>query len=297
MEHSERHKKAMIFAAGLGTRLKPLTDSLPKALVPVGGQPLIRHLIEKMKLAGYDDILVNVHHFADKLEEYIRSNDSFGLHIAFSDERDLLRDTGGGLLHARKLLEHKYYQPSYAELSEKDDEKITENAGLESPFLIHNVDILSNLDFATIPDFKDSLATLVVSERKTSRYLLFGDNMRLVGWQNVNTGEIRSPYLTEGHTMVKPGKPADAGLSIEGCPQLKNAHAYAFSGIHKISGAVFPELEAYAGEHGKVFSIIDFYLSVCDRLPIYGFVPDNYRMIDVGKLDSLAAAEAFLSGK
>ncbi|MCD8313707.1 MAG: NTP transferase domain-containing protein [Bacteroidales bacterium] len=290
----------MIFAAGLGTRLKPLTDNMPKALVPVGGRPLIRHLIEKLKLAGYDDIVVNVHHFADKLEDYIRSNDSFGMHIAFSDERDLLRDTGGGLLHARKLLEYNHHKPADADLSENVNGKIGENkkpTGQAGQFIVHNVDILSNLDFSLLNIRNDSLATLVVSERKTSRYLLFDDDMRLVGWQNVNTGEVRSPYLPGGRAMEKPEEPADAGLSIDGCPQLQNAHAYAFSGIHKISGAVFPELEAYAGEHGKVFSIIDFYLAVCDRLPIYGFDPDDFRMIDVGKLDSLSAAEAFLSGR
>ncbi len=272
MEHSERHKKAMIFAAGLGTRLRPLTDSMPKALVPVGGQPLIRHLIEKLKAAGCDDIVVNVHHFADMLERYILDNDCFGVKISFSDESSRLLDTGGGLLHARKLLEH-------------------------NQFLVHNVDILSNLDLNAVPEDNEHLATLVVSDRKTSRYLLFDDDMRLVGWQNVNTGEIRSPHLPNGCTMVNPGEPAYSGLSIKGCPQLRDTHAYAFSGIHSISNAIFPELERFAEAHGPVFSIIDFYLSVCDRCPIRGFVPDNFRMIDVGKLSSLSPAESFLREK
>ncbi len=238
--------KAMIFAAGLGTRLRPLTDTIPKALVPVGGEPLLGRLVGKLKSAGYGDITVNVHHFAEKIEEYIRTNGNFGVGISISDERDLLRDTGGGLLHARKFLEN------------------------DNGFLVHNVDILSNLDFSLLDDTGGDFAALVVSDRKSSRYLLFDNDMRLVGWKNAVTGEIRTPYM-----------------------KLPEYRALAFSGIHKISGAVFPELEKYAGAHGPVFSIIDFYLSICDRLPIRGLVPPGFRMIDVGKLSSLPAAEAF----
>ena len=114
--------KAMIFAAGLGTRLKPLTDTIPKALVPVGGRPLIEIVIDRLKTAGFDDIVINVHHFADMIEEYVRSRHDFGIRIRFSDERDTLLDTGGGILHAKSLLE---------------------GAG---HFLVHNVDILSDVD-------------------------------------------------------------------------------------------------------------------------------------------------------
>ncbi len=120
--------KALIFAAGLGTRLKPLTDTMPKALVPVGGKPLLRHVLDKLIAAGYDDIVINVHHFADQIREYVAANDSFGVKIAFSDETDLLRETGGGIRHAEPLL-----APADA-------------PDTHEPFLVHNVDILSNLD-------------------------------------------------------------------------------------------------------------------------------------------------------
>ena len=111
----------MIFAAGLGTRLKPLTDTMPKALVPVGGAPLLFHVVEKLKRAGFDDIVINVHHFADSIIDYVKGMDNFGIKVSISDERDLLRETGGGIRHARPYLDG-------------------------SPFLVHNTDILSDLD-------------------------------------------------------------------------------------------------------------------------------------------------------
>ena len=116
--------KALVFAAGLGTRLKPLTDTMPKALVPVGGVPLLERVMTKLVAAGYDEIVINVHHFADQIRDYVAAHDAFGVKVSFSDETDLLRETGGGIRHAAPLLD-----------------------GAE-PFLVHNVDILSNLDLA-----------------------------------------------------------------------------------------------------------------------------------------------------
>ena len=175
--------KAMIFAAGLGTRLKPLTDTIPKALVPVGGRPLIEIVIDRLKTAGFDDIVINVHHFADMIEEYVRSRHDFGIRIRFSDERDTLLDTGGGILHAKSLLE---------------------GAG---HFLVHNVDILSDVDLKSFAASaaSDALATLLVSRRQTSRYLLFDNGMHMAGWTNVSTGEIRSPYAGDGKAYVEGG--------------------------------------------------------------------------------------------
>ena len=160
--------KALVFAAGMGTRLKPLTDTMPKALVPVLGKPLLAHVIEKLRSEGFDDITVNVHHFADQIQKYLSDND-FGLPIHISDERDLLRETGGGVRHARPFLEG-------------------------SPFLVHNVDIISNIDLGifAVSVREDALSTIVVSDRKTKRYFLFDEGMRLVGWTNVETGEVRS---------------------------------------------------------------------------------------------------------
>jgi len=262
--------KAMIFAAGLGTRLRPLTDTMPKAMVPVGGRPLLRHVMDRLMSYGYDDITVNVHHFAEQIVEYISAHEGIaaapgkGIHI--SDETDLLRETGGGIAHARNFLD-----------------------GGE-PFLIHNVDILSNLDLAAVRQAHraDALATLVVSERETSRYLLFDDDMRLVGWTNVKTGEIKSPFAEVaaiGGVGLRSGQGAACGIDLSKCRKL------AFSGIHMMSPEVFALMEGLP----EKFPIIDFYLSVAAEKPIYGYIPEGLRMLDVGKVDSLAEAESFLN--
>ena len=238
--------ECVIFAAGLGTRLRPLTDNMPKALVPVAGKPLLAHVLEKMAAAGFSDAVVNVHHFADQIIDYLATHD-FGLRVAVSDERELLLETGGGLRHAQALL----------------------NA--DAPFLVHNVDILSNLDLAAFYKMHQScdLATLLVSDRKTSRYLLFDEQLRLVGWTNVQTGEVRSPYQN---------------LDVKACQKL------AFAGIHTISTDIFPLMEGWPDR----FSIIDFYLSVCATHTIRGVQMPNLRILDVGKIDSLQEAENFL---
>ena len=239
--------KAMIFAAGLGTRLKPITDTMPKALVPVGGEPLLHHVICKLRDAGYTHLVVNVHHFAGQIREYLATHD-FGVSIAISDESAQLLETGGGIAHAAPLL-----LPS------------------EDPILIHNVDILSNLDLAWFRSEvrPSALSTLLVSERETSRYLLFGEDMRLMGWTNVTTGEVRSPF------------PAEA---------LADCRKLAFSGIHNVSPAIFPAFEE-AGFSGR-FPIMDFYIQQCARYPIYGVLAPSLQLVDVGKLDSLSQAEA-----
>lgn len=239
--------KAMIFAAGLGTRLKPITDTLPKALVPVGGEPLLAHVIRKLVSAGYDHLVVNVHHFPDQIIGYLQQHD-FGVPIDISDERDGLLETGGGVAHARPFLEGE-------------------------PFLVHNVDILSNLDLAWFraQHRPDALATLLVSERETSRYLLFRDDGRLAGWTNVTTREVRSPY---------------PDLDPSACRRL------AFSGIHYMGAGIFQAMDAL--DMPARFPIMDFYLKACDRYPIYAAIPPSLRLLDVGKQDTLAAAEDFL---
>lgn len=173
--------QAMIFAAGLGTRLRPLTDKMPKALVEVDGKPLIEHVIEKLRKSGFTSIVVNVHHFSNQIIDYLNAHD-FGVDIRISDETDKLLDTGGGLRKAAHL-----FNP---------DEQV----------LIHNVDILSNADLRTFYEQgplmtnyatggkMKAAATLLVSWRKTKRYLLFDADMRLVGWTNIETGEVKSPY-------------------------------------------------------------------------------------------------------
>ena len=247
--------KALIFAAGLGTRLKPITDTMPKALVPVGGKPLIEHVARKLKASGVDSAVVNVHHFADMIEEWVDSQDIMPMDV--SDERACLLETGGGVLHARPYLEDCGH------------------------FLIHNVDIISDLDIQWFASQvrEDAVATLLVSDRKTSRYLLFDpETMRLVGWTNVSTGEVRSPY---------------PDLDMTKCLKL------AFSGIHIMSDMVFAVLDEYArekyqGVSAPRFPIMDFYLDACARSGIYGVVAENLRLVDVGKFDTLEAAEGVL---
>ena len=247
--------KALIFAAGLGTRLKPITDTMPKALVPVGGKPLIEHVARKLKASGVDGAVVNVHHFDDMIDEWVDNQDIMPMDV--SDERACLLETGGGVLHARPYLEDCGH------------------------FLIHNVDIISDLDIQWFASQvrEDAVATLLVSDRKTSRYLLFDpETMRLVGWTNVTTGEVRSPY---------------ADLDMTKCLKL------AFSGIHIMSDMVFAVLDEYArekyqGVSAPRFPIMDFYLDACARSGIYGVVAENLRLVDVGKFDTLEAAEGVL---
>lgn len=258
--------KAMIFAAGLGTRLKPLTDVLPKALVPVAGKPLIEHVCRKLMVSGVNDAVVNVHHFADKIETWIGeqdwinadSPDDVTIRLQVSDERARLLETGGAILHARKYLE---------------------NCGM---FLIHNVDILSNCDLRWFESMvrPDAFVTLLVSNRKTSRYFLFHPvTKRLAGWRNVSTGE---QFM------------ADQEIDPQECL------TFAFSGIHILSDKIFGLMDEYVKEKGLEcedgvrFPIKDFYLWAASRCPIYGVEKEDLSLLDVGKLDALAPAEQFV---
>lgn len=239
--------KAMVFAAGLGTRLKPITDTLPKALVRVCGEPLLAHVLRKLQASGYTEAVVNVHHFPELIREYLGSHD-FGLTIKISDESQALLETGGGIAHARPLLEP-----------------------LDEPFLVHNVDIVSNVDLSWFraQARPEALATLLVSDRPTQRYLLFRpEDGRLVGWTNLATGEVRSPL-----------KDLDPSACLR----------YAFSGIHLLSPAIFDAFEALAMP--ERFPIMDFYLEACGRYPIYGVPAPGLQLVDVGKIETLPEAE------
>lgn len=249
--------KAMLFAAGKGTRLKPLTDTMPKALVPVCGKPLLEHVLGKLSSAGFNDVVINVHHFAGQIQDYVGNHSAPGVRISFSDESEELLETGGGIKKAAALL----------------------NDG--EPFLVHNVDILSNLNLRDFYDFHlknagktEIVATLLVSERRTSRYLLFDENDFLVGWTNADTGEVRSPYkdLTYPSPCIR---------------------KYAFGGIHVMSPLVFKYMEPFP----KAFPIMDFYLSVCAECRIKAYVKKDLELVDVGKLNSLETAESFLRGR
>jgi NDP-sugar pyrophosphorylase family protein len=183
--------KAIIFAAGLGTRLRPLTDQCPKALITLNGQPLLWHSIQFLKQSGIDEVVVNVHHFAGTIINYLKKED-FGITVHISDESDELLDTGGALLKARKFLDGNM------------------------PFIACNVDIITSVDLKKAIDYHNlnqPLATLVVRKRETSRFLMFNENMSLSGWKNLeNSEEIISkktfsesiPWAFSGIQIISP---------------------------------------------------------------------------------------------
>lgn len=242
--------KAMIFAAGLGTRLRPLTDHTPKALVCVAGRPMLEHVILKLKAEGFTEIVINIHHFGQQIIDFLEANRHFGLNIHISDERDQLLDTGGGIRKASMFFQGN------------------------EPFLVHNVDILSNMDLKALYqhhlDEKND-ATLLVSERVTTRYLMFDDTGRLQGWLNTKTGETKP----EGF-IYRPG-------------QYKE---YAFSGIHVLSPSIFHYMK---GHWTGKFSIMDFYLQNCHKAMLKSCFSPDLRLIDIGKSDTLAQAERFIN--
>lgn len=245
-------QRAMILAAGRGTRLRPLTDHMPKALVPVGGKPLVALQMERLQSAGFTDITINVHHFADMLCDYISHHTPQGLQVAVSSEREQLLDTGGALKHARPLLLRGDY---------------------DGRILVHNVDILSNAPLRVFVDSDNGKADalLMVSRRQSSRQLYFDKKtMRLVGWKNLKTGDTRSPLANF-------------------CPD--DYAGFVFSGIHAIGRRALEQMDAWP----DVFSIIDFYLKESGRLNIKGVEVPDLRLLDVGKTDTLAEADAFLN--
>lgn len=254
--------KAMIFAAGLGTRLKPFTLEHPKALVPVGGIPMLERVILNLANAGVSEIVVNTHHFASQITDFLRGHGNFGLDIKVSDESECLLDTGGGLLKARRLL------------MEGDSNE---------PILLHNADVLTDAPIREMLDSNLSSGadvTLLCSHRNSSRTLYFdSSNGELVGWENIKTGDRKPDGFIPGD----------------------NADATPFGGMHIVNPAtVFPLLEKYAydisvnGDASSLpFSIIPFYLASIGNLDIRRYLlPDGCKWFDVGTTEKLAAAES-----
>ncbi len=238
----------MIFAAGLGTRLKPLTDNMPKALVTIEGKPLLQYTIERLSAAGFNEIIINIHHFGQQIIDFVEANNSFGIRIEFSDEREQLLDTGGGIKKAAWFF---------------DDNR---------PFMVHNVDILSNIDLKEVMlhhQNSNVAATLVCSERETNRYLLFNEQNHLRGWINKKTGEMKSPV---------------AGFQPNGYSQL------AFSGIQVLHPSIFREMDSFPDR----FSIIDFYLSLSVTYKISAYNFRTGMILDVGRPESIEYAKDFL---
>ena len=232
----------VIFCAGLGTRLKPLTDTIPKALVPLAGKPLLQWQVEKLRDAGITDIIVNVHHFPDMIIDVVRANEGWGSNILISDERNQLLETGGGL---KKIINEQL--------------KIFNN-----PILACNVDILSNIDLrALISAYeRTGVSQLVVSDRQTQRYLCFDEQNHLCGWTNIATGELKGR---------------------DGCH-------LAFSGMQILNTGILSLLKEMKEDK---FSLIDFYLRNMQHMSLHAFVPTNYRMMDVGKINQIEEAERF----
>ena len=240
----------MIFAAGLGTRLRPLTDHTPKALVSVAGKPMLERVILRLKEAGFNDITVNIHHFGEQIIEFLRANNDFGITIHLSDERDMLLDTGGGIKKARPFLDGN------------------------EPFLVHNADILSDINLAELYRHhreSNAEATLLVSQRQTSRYLLLDDANRLHGWINKSTGETKP----EGFSFPR--------KAIQG-------NGFRWHSRH----IPFPFSAIWKGDNGKGSSpLFLFYLSVCETVCIQGYPLQDRRWFDIGKPETLAKAEEY----
>ena len=253
----------MILAAGLGTRLKPLTDNTPKALVEIDGTPILGRLILNLKKQGFNYIVVNVHHFADKVKNFLSST-NFGVKISVSDESHELLDTGGGIVHAKDLL-FKY-----------DD----------LPFIVHNVDILSNADLPDLLKTQDGLSlktlgivnrndykegtTLLISDRSSSRKLIFDTALNLKGWHDLQKNTFR---------------PGDFIPS-------KDDRELAFSGIYAMSMGAVEEMETLMGNTG--FSVMDYFLNAERRRPVSGFEQSGLKLIDIGKPATLLQASQIL---
>jgi NDP-sugar pyrophosphorylase family protein len=228
--------KAMIFAAGLGKRLGKITQSIPKALVDINGKTTLQLAVEKCTSSGFEDIIINVHHFADMVEDEVKRLNKKGFRISVSDEREKLLENGGGLYKARDFFDNH-------------------------PFLLYNVDIISDLDLSILYAFhleKKGLATLAVRHRPGKRFLLTDKAGQLRGWRNISTGE-----------QILAGVPED-GLS-----------EIAFSSMHIVE----PEIFNYMNE--GVYSLVTLYLNLAAKHNIYTLKHDYGYWIDMGSPDSL----------
>lgn len=237
----------MIFAAGKGTRLKPLTDNTPKALVPVNGTPMIELVIKNLISIGVKEIIVNVHYLADQIIDFLISKNNFGIRIEISDETNELLDTGGGLKKASWFFNSN------------------------EPFIVHNVDVISNIDLKGMIDFHNknkALATLAVRKRTSSRYFIFNDKQELSGWENTKTSEKIISRFSEEYTSL------------------------AFSGIHVISPAIFKNMK----QEGK-FSIVHNYLELSKNNLILAYQHNKGYWFDIGKPNNLKTTQEYLKFK
>lgn len=234
--------KALIFAAGKGTRLKPFTDHHPKALAKVNDVPLMERNIKYLQSFGINDFVINVHHFGNQIVDFLKINNNFNAKIEISDESEELLETGGGLVFAKRFLDHG------------------------EDFIIMNADILTEININDLVEYHKKMkdfATLAVSDRESSRKLLFNDDFVLRGWLNVQTGEQRLAEFNKGFK------------------------AFAFSGVHCINPLIFNKIK----RTGK-FSVMEEYLDLMQTEHIHGFLHQNI-LIDVGRPESVLEAEKY----
>jgi len=234
--------KAMILAAGFGTRLRPLTESIPKALVEVNSRPILEIIILRLIKYGFRDIIVNVHHHYDQIIDFLRTNNNFGINIQISDEKDQILDTGGGIKKASWFLDG------------------------DQPFLIHNVDVISDIDLKEMYDFhchKKPLATLAVKDKDSARSLLFNGSYKLCGWENSKTGVSKIISHVSDSDIIRIG----------------------FCGIHVIDPIVFDHMD-----DKKAFSIITTYMNLAESYYIYGYPAEDNLWIDIGSFSKLKHA-------
>jgi len=255
--------KAMIFAAGFGTRLKPLTDTCPKALVKVGDKPMLQHTIEHLKQHGFDEIIINVHYLGNQIIDFINQHTSFGIRIEISDETDRILETGGGLLNAQHFF----------------------NDG--QPFLVCNADVFTNINLTKFYQYhltRNAIATLAIRNRKSSRVLLFNEQNRLQGWQNFKNEEMKFPsvfgdsaaHYFDAHNPIF----ADKKYNI-----IKQAKQAAFSGYQILS----PQIFKHKTRDG-IFSMTDWYIDICFQQTIHGYHHDEDIWIDIGSPEQLQKA-------
>lgn len=233
--------KAMILAAGMGTRLKSLTNNKPKALVEINGRPMLEWLILRLKKYSFDEIIINTHHFAEQINDFLEKKNKFDIRIEISHETKLL-DTGGGIKKAAWFF---------------DDDQ---------PFLVHNVDVLTDIDYKDViasHTKENALVTLVVRRKKTSRYFLFNSQNNLCGWQSIKSQELH--IVRDEHENLTP---------------------LSFMGIHVIEPRIFQ----YIKDEGA-FSIVETYLQLAAKYDIKAFIADDYRWIDLGQRKNLDEAE------
>ena len=271
----------MILAAGLGTRLRPLTDTRPKALIEIAGRTLLEITLTRLRAFGITEVIINVHHFADLVIDYLKSNNNFGMRIEISREEVLL-DTGGGLKKAAWF---------FLENSSPSNPSRPDSTQMDEPFLLHNVDVLSTIDFARMLQFhkeRGGLATLAVQARETSRPLLFDNNLQLRGRgvaPNQDPELVRNNPAGAPRQDTAPVVPKNEKNSGASAPEVP-LQSLAFSGIHIISPRLLPLLT----EEG-VFSIIPAYLRLAAQgQPILAFRADTYYWRDLGRPADLAQA-------